>query len=140
MTEFQEATAADLRELAQGLLAIQQILTDEWCSARLLKSSRDLDWLQRIVDERLLWPDQVESLEAMGVVLGEVLVAESDGFRWWRATDGGLVRKVLRWRETPTCYAAGEIIVQRFQADLPVDIWSMHDEALELGRQAEISE
>jgi hypothetical protein len=39
---------------------------------------RDLDSLQRLLDRRLVGPDQTGELQAMGIVLGDLLAAELD--------------------------------------------------------------
>ena len=41
----------------------------------------DLELLQRLLDDRLVRPEQVQELQAMGIIMGDLLAAELD-LRW----------------------------------------------------------
>ena len=62
-------------------------------------AENDIPLLQRLLDERRVRPDQTEELQAMGILLGDVLAAELD--MHWVVYEDPLGRsRALRYRET----------------------------------------
>ncbi len=62
-------------------------------------AENDIPLLQRLLDERRVRPDQTEELQAMGILLGDVLAADLD--MHWVVYEDPLGRsRALRYRET----------------------------------------
>ena len=60
---------------------------------------RDLDLLQALLDQQLVRPDQIRELQAMGVVLGDLLAAEL-GMHWVIYEDTAGRSRALRYQES----------------------------------------
>lgn len=59
----------------------------------------DIPLLQRLLDERRVRPEQTEELQAMGILLGDILAAELD-MHWVVYEDPVGRSRALRYRET----------------------------------------
>lgn len=59
----------------------------------------DLDLLQRMLDERVVRPDQTQQLQAMGIVMGDLL-AEHLGMHWVVYEDRVGRSRALRYKTT----------------------------------------
>jgi hypothetical protein len=61
--------------------------------------TNDIPLLQRLLDERRVRPDETEKLQAMGILLGDVLAAELD-MHWVIYEDPVGRSRALRYRES----------------------------------------
>ena len=59
----------------------------------------DLDLLQALLDKQLVRPDQVRELQAMGVIMGDLLAAELD-MHWVLYEDNVGRSRALRYKES----------------------------------------
>ncbi len=69
--------------------------------AQLGKTTADLGILQRILDEKRLGDSPADTTQALGVALGDVLVAQA-GYRWIRFEDAKGRSRALRSRDGKT--------------------------------------
>ena len=60
---------------------------------------RDLSILQQVIDRKVLTSDQVREWQSMGIIFGDILVAEH-GLHWVSYEDDLGISKALRWRHT----------------------------------------
>lgn len=63
------------------------------------ETDRDIELLQRILDQNLLRPDQTEELQAMGIILGDLLATDLD-LHWVIYEDKLGRSRALRYRQT----------------------------------------
>tara|TARA_B110000285_G_C14938207_1_gene520654 strand:- start:28 stop:393 length:366 start_codon:yes stop_codon:yes gene_type:complete len=72
----------------------------------------DLDLLQALLDKQLVRPDQVRELQAMGVIMGDLLAAEL-GMRWVLYEDNVGRSRALRYQESDTLLFPITMIARR---------------------------
>ena len=90
---------------------------------------RDIDTLQRIIDERLIANDDRLSLQAMGVVLGDLLADRLD-MTWVVYRDRTGRSRALRYRETDVYLFPITMISRRQEARSDRSVRSIYDEAV----------
>ena len=72
----------------------------------------DLELLQALLDKQLVRPDQVRELQAMGVIMGDLLAAEL-GMRWVLYEDNVGRSRALRYQESDTLLFPITMIARR---------------------------
>ncbi len=60
---------------------------------------RDLDLLQKLLDQKVVTTDDLDRLQSIGVVFGDILVREL-GLQWVSYEDEYGLSRALRWRKT----------------------------------------
>jgi hypothetical protein len=76
-----ELTWMDKNHLSQQRQAIEDIAGTEF-GRRVRGDKSDLELLQRIVDNRLIRPNEAQQLQALGAVLGDVYVNQYESLEW----------------------------------------------------------
>lgn len=76
---------------------------------------RDLDLLQTLLDRRLVRPEQTGELQAMGVVMGDLLAAEYD-LHWVVFIDEAGRSRALRYRDSDFMLFPITMISRRWSA------------------------
>lgn len=82
---------------------------------------RDLDTLQRLIDARGIATDDALTLQAMGVVFGDLLASELD-MDWVVYLDRAGRSRALRYRDDDTFLFPVTMIERRYSAGAPVDL------------------
>lgn len=91
----------------------------------------DIPLLQRLLDEHRVRPDQTEELQAMGILLGDVLAAELD--MHWVVYEDPLGRsRALRYRETDNYLFPITMISRRQTVGNDRPVQEIHDKAVSL--------
>jgi len=85
----------------------------------------DLVLLQRLIDEGVVASDRVFDLQAMGVVLGDVMAANLR-LHWVVVDDKYGHSRALRWRESPNVFFPVTMISKRLAAGSPVDVAALY--------------
>ena len=93
------------------------------------KEDRDIDTLQRIIDERLIANYDRLNLQAMGVVLGDLLADRLD-MTWVVYRDRTGRSRALRYRETDVYLFPITMISRRQEAGSNRRVRSIYDEAV----------
>jgi hypothetical protein len=93
------------------------------------KEDRDIDTLQRIIDDRLIASDDTLNLQAIGVVLGDLLADRLD-MVWVVYRDRKGRSRALRYRETDVYLFPITMISRRQQAGSNRSVRSVYDEAV----------
>ncbi len=70
-------TESDRKQLAERESAVLRLIQARHPDAKLIHDENDLQWLQRLVDEKTLRPNQTYELQSLGLVLGQVFVAQT---------------------------------------------------------------
>jgi hypothetical protein len=102
----QPVRIGELTNLDNQFMAQQRQILQDIAAANLGRQfsgnkDRDLDLLQILLDRQLVQPDQVRELQAMGVILGDLLAAELD-MRWVIYEDREGRSRALRYRDSDT--------------------------------------
>ena len=93
------------------------------------EADRDIDTLQRIIDDRLIASDDTLSLQAMGVVLGDLLIDRLD-MAWVIYRDRKGRSRALRYRETDIYLFPITMISRRQEVGNNRSVRSVYDEAV----------
>lgn len=122
----EEPRIDELSVLDRRFMEQQRDLVQDLAERRLGRSlsgerERDIAVLQKILDERLVHPDQTRELQAMGVILGDLLAQELD-LRWVIYEDKVGRSRALRYRDTDNYLFPITMISRRREAgsDTPV--------------------
>lgn len=89
---------------------------------------RDLDLLQSLLDQELVKPDQTRELQAMGLILGELLATEL-GMHWVIYEDKHGRSRALRYAETDNYLFPMTMISRRLEADNHTSVVIIYDKA-----------
>jgi hypothetical protein len=103
---------------------------------RCCRREADLDYLQRLLDDRIVREDQVQELQAMGVLMGDLLAEELD-LHWVVYEDAKGRSRALQLDETDNFLFPVTMISRRRQAGdtTPViEIYQRAVDALEAAR------
>ncbi|MFN2328684.1 MAG: DUF3806 domain-containing protein [Chromatocurvus sp.] len=93
--------------------------------------ANDIPLLQRLLDQRLVRPDQIEELQAMGILLGDVLARELD-MHWVVYEDPIGRSRALRYRETDNYLFPVTMISRRQSVGNDRPVREIHDKAVAL--------
>lgn len=85
----------------------------------------DLDLLQRFLDEGVFARDDTQSLQALGVVLGDVLVREFS-YRWVAIDDAEGHARAVQDPVTGRVHFPITALSRRYAAGAPVDVHAIH--------------
>ncbi|MEQ8517357.1 MAG: DUF3806 domain-containing protein [Chromatocurvus sp.] len=93
--------------------------------------ANDISLLQRLLDERRVRPDQTEELQAMGILLGDVLAKELD--MHWVVYEDPLGRsRALRYRDTENYLFPVTMISRRQSVGNDRPVQEIYDKAVSL--------
>ena len=120
-----ELTDVDIRVLDRMRTMIADLARLEIGTAPSGKK-RDLELIQRLLDGRHVKPDDIWELNALGVVLGDVMVAEL-GLRWTIVDDAYGRTRALRYRETRNLVFPVSMITKRATKNIPVDVAALFE-------------
>jgi hypothetical protein len=90
------------------------------------EGTSDLAVLQRLLDERIVAPDDVFGLQALGVVLGDVM-ARTLPLHWVAIDDDRGHSRALRYRETDALFFPVTMISKRIQNHETVRVRALYD-------------
>lgn len=95
------------------------------------KRENDLELLQLLLDRRLVRPDQTRELQAMGVIMGDLLAADLD--MHWVVYEDALGRsRALRYRETDNYLFPMTMISRRREADSRTPVKEIYQKAYDI--------
>lgn len=92
---------------------------------------RDLDLLQTLLDRQLVRPDQVRELQAMGVVMGDLLAAEL-GMHWVIYEDNQGRSRALRYRDSDNFLFPMTMIARRRQVGNQTAVKDIYQKAYDI--------
>jgi hypothetical protein len=105
-------------------------MTLRYYGGRCCRRSAELDYLQRLLDDGHVTPDQTSELQAMGVLLGDLLAAELD-MHWVVYEDAKGRSRALQLGETDNYLFPVTMISRRREAGDQTPIVEIHQRALE---------
>ncbi len=88
----------------------------------------DLDLLQRMLDDQLVRPEQTRELQAMGIIMGDLLAADL-GLDWVIYEDSLGRSRALRYRETDNFLFPITMISRRREVDNRTPVVEIYDKA-----------
>jgi hypothetical protein len=126
-----ELSYLDLQYMAQQRETLSELV--ERNLGRQFNGSRDndLELLQLLLDRRLVRPDQTRELQAMGVIMGDLLAADLD--MHWVVYEDSLGRsRALRYRETDNYLFPMTMISRRREADNRTPVKEIYQKAYDI--------
>jgi Domain of unknown function (DUF3806) len=119
--EFMEQQRKSLQDLAATRLG-RQFSGDK---------ARDLELLQALLDQRLVRADQVRELQAMGVILGDLLAAELD-MHWVIYEDRAGRSRALQYGETDNFLFPITMIARRREVGNQTPVTAIYQKAYDI--------
>lgn len=114
-----------LRPEEEDRLEAQRALVSAEISARygwkLKRTSADIVYLQRLLDDRVFSGDQTYELQSLGVCFGDVLAAKGD-LRWVIVNDEYGEDPTLRWAETSVQINVLTVLSKRVEDGDEIDV------------------
>jgi hypothetical protein len=90
--------------------------------------NNDLELLQRLLDRRLVRPDQTRELQAMGVIMGDLLAEDLD-MHWVIYEDARGRSRALRYRDSDNFLFPMTMISRRREADNRTPVAEIYQKA-----------
>jgi hypothetical protein len=97
--QIEELSSIDIQFMAQQRNALRDLAATRLGRQFSGDRDRDLDLLQTLLDKQLVRPVQTRELQAMGVIMGDLLSVEFD-LHWVIFEDAMGRSRALRYRET----------------------------------------
>ncbi|CAA0123938.1 Uncharacterised protein [Halioglobus japonicus] len=119
--QFMEEQRQSLQDLAASNLG-RQFSGDK---------ERDLALLQALLDEQLVRPDQVRELQAMGVIMGDLL-ADDLGMHWVIYEDRQGRSRALRWQESDNYLFPITMIARRREVGNTTPVVEIYQKAYDI--------
>lgn len=123
-----ELTWADQNDLARKEQAVERIGQRHFGQS-LRHDKSDLELLQRIANRKLIKENDVENLQALGVVLGNTLQQEL-GLEWKVYTDEKGRSRALCVPDTQYCLFPMTMLSRRLEVGLPVNVQTIYQDAV----------
>jgi hypothetical protein len=121
----------DERILRRGRAAIDELARRHVGTPLTGGQRDDLRILQQLLDQRVAAPDETETLQAMGMVLGDVMVAQL-GFRWVIVKDKLGRSRALQWKDTDAFVFPVTMISKRVEKDVRFTVEELYAKAEEI--------
>lgn len=126
-------TAIDRQFMSDQRMRVEQIANQ--IGRRLSgNTTRDIDTLQRLLDRKLVSTDDTLTLQAMGIVLGD-LIATSLQLDWVVYRDRAGRSRALHFHDSEVFLFPVTMISRRFEAGAQIDIKRLFDKTVTETRQ-----
>jgi hypothetical protein len=116
-----EPDPADIEQLAKREAVVLKLLKERYPDATLGHDEPDLEWLQRLVDDKVLRADQTYELQCLGAVLGQVFAAKTP-LKWAVVKDKFGRDLALHYPNTSVIVFPMTMISQRVEDGRDVEI------------------
>lgn len=131
-----EARISDMSQLDRQYMTQQRDLLADLASNNLGRrfngnKENDLQILQLLLDRRLVRAEQTRELQAMGVIMGDLL-AEELGMHWVIYEDGLGRSRALRYRESQEYLFPITMISRRQEADNQTPVAAIYQKAYDI--------
>lgn len=134
-TQLRSVVIEDLGWMDQNKMQQQEDKIKELVKSRLganlTHSWNDIALLQRIIDQKLVRKDDDATLEAMGVILGNIMQADFPAHLKWKIYKDKQGRsKALCVVKTQECLFPITMLSRRMQLEVEVNVTSVYDNAI----------
>ena len=128
MLRIGELSKLDLQYMLQQRQYLTELTERHYGRGFNRSKQNDLGLLQRLLDDGLVTANQTQALQAMGVVMGDLLAAEF-GLRWVIYEDQLGRSRALRYRETDNYLFPITMISRRREVDNRTPVSAIYDKA-----------
>lgn len=126
-----ELTDLDLQYMTQQRDSLQELASLQLGRGFNGDRNNDLQILQLLLDRRLVKPDQTRELQAMGVVMGDLLAAALD-MHWVIYEDAHGRSRALRYKQTDEYLFPVTMISRRLEADNHTPVADIYQKAYDI--------
>jgi len=132
----QEFRLAELSNVDRQYMAQQRSLLQDLAAGKLGRRftgqrDADLDLLQSLLDKRLVRPEQTRELQAMGVIMGDLLAADLD-MHWIIYEDRMGRSRALRYKESDDFLFPMTMISRRREVDNKTAVAAIYQKAYDI--------
>ncbi|MEH6582797.1 MAG: DUF3806 domain-containing protein [Halioglobus sp.] len=126
-----ELSPTDLRYMADQRASIDDLTRRHF--GRLINGNKDSDLalLQRLLDDGLVRPEQTRELQAMGIIMGDLLAADLD-MHWVVYEDKVGRSRALRYRQTEEYLFPVTMISRRREVDNRTPVTDIYQKAYDI--------
>lgn len=125
--QIQSLTTADNTNLERQRSIVNRIIRENFGYVRLEGSTTDLYYLQKTLDKQLIPKSDAYDLQALGVILGDVMVRNL-GLRWVIVSDRYGRSRALQFEDTNSLFFPITMISRRVKTGMPLNIRSLYKE------------
>jgi hypothetical protein len=126
-----ELSDMDRQYMTQQRDSLQSLASTELGRSFSGDRNNDLQILQLLLDKRLVKPDQTRELQAMGVIMGDLLAASLD-MHWVIYEDAHGRSRALRYKETDEYLFPVTMISRRREADNDTPVADIYQKAYDI--------
>jgi hypothetical protein len=126
-----ELSNVDLEFMAQQREILQDLAARNLGRQFSGDRSRDLDLLQTLLDKQLVRSDQVRELQAMGVIMGDLLAAQMD-MHWVIYEDREGRSRALRYRDSDNFLFPVTMIARRREVGNQTSVADIYRKAVDI--------
>jgi len=135
----QEFRISKLTNVDREFMAQQRTLLQDLAASNLGRQfkgqrDRDLDLLQRLLDKRVVRPEQTRELQAMGLIMGDLLAKELD-MHWVIYEDRVGRSRALRYKESDDFLFPMTMISRRREAGNQTGVTDIYQKAYDIIEQ-----
>jgi hypothetical protein len=123
-----ELTNTDLQYMADQRASLDDLATRNFGHPFNGNKDNDLTLLQNLLDKRLIRPDQARELQAMGVIMGDLLAADL-GLHWVIYEDRVGRSRALRYKQSDDYLFPMTMISRRQEADNHTPVTAIYEKA-----------
>jgi len=131
---FSELSENDHSNLASKWFTIQNMIKEKY-DYELRESENDLPYLQRVIDDKLLDPEDWNAMKRLGVAFGRALAKAVDGLDWWILEDKFGRDIVLRYQQTSLQFNVLYVIGRRLNKGEAVDVKKLYKTLVKQARK-----
>lgn len=126
-----ELSKTDLQFMAEQRQSLQDLAAINLGRQFSGEKERDLALLQTLLDEQLVSADQVRELQAMGVILGDLLAADLD-MHWVIYEDAEGRSRALRYAQSNNYLFPITMIARRREVDNQTSVQEIYQKAYDI--------
>lgn len=120
----------DANKMEKELTQLSE-LTQTKIGAPIRKDLRDIDTLQRLIDNNFVAQDDYETQQAMGAVLGNLILADFPNTFAWKIYEDEIGRsRALCVKNTSACLFPITMLSRRMEVGSKLDVKKIHTDAI----------
>lgn len=125
-----ELSWTDKQYMAAQLQKVDTLVRDEF-GGQLHESKSDLELLQRIINRGVVEKTDVQTQQALGMAMGNVIAKET-GMRWYAYKDSSGRNRALCVPESEHCLFPVTMLSRRMSVGLYPDVGKLYNESMEM--------
>jgi hypothetical protein len=125
--KFTPLSSEETARLNEQRTFVAAFLNQHFPGLHLTRTKADFAVLQKVVDSKLIKPNETWKLQSLGVAYGDALVSYIEGLSWCDVTDEYGTDPTLRYRETTLQANALTMVSKRVEDGREIDLQEMAD-------------